>query len=154
MTNNPRIYLWIALALMVWLNYDAWQRDYGPRPDVITNITHPANSSPAAAASSDLANQIPQIPKETSPAAGTPAAAASAPTTLCLAQRQLPHPDEASSPLVHVRTDVLDLDISTRGGTIQRADLVELSEGQGRSDSSPPRESGRSADSVSVAIRD
>ena len=127
MTNNPRIYLWIALALMVWLNYDAWQRDYGPRPDVITNITRPANGSPAAAASGDLANQIPQIPKETSPAAGAPAAAAKAPTDSVPGTGATVPPeaaDAASSPVVHVRTDVLDLDISTRGGTIQRADLV------------------------------
>src|ERR1700730_17010394 len=50
MTNNPRIYLWIALALMVWLNYDAWQRDYGPRPDVVTTTTRPANGGPASTA--------------------------------------------------------------------------------------------------------
>ena len=39
MTNNPRIYLWIALALVVWLNYDAWMRDYGPKPGAITTPT-------------------------------------------------------------------------------------------------------------------
>jgi YidC/Oxa1 family membrane protein insertase len=121
MTNNPRIYLWIALALMVWLNYDAWQRDYGPRPDVITNTTRPANSSPATTASSDLANQVPQIPKETAPASGaTAAAAAKAPTDSSASGTT----DAASAPAVHVRTDVLDLDIGTRGGTIQRADLI------------------------------
>jgi YidC/Oxa1 family membrane protein insertase len=124
MTNNPRIYLWIALALMVWLNYDAWQRDYGPRPDVITNATRPANSSPATAPGGDLANQIPQIPKETNaaaPKAPTDSAATTAAAT----------PDAASAPVVHVRTDVLDLDISTRGGTIQRADLINYPQVKG-----------------------
>ena len=39
MTNNPRIYLWIALALMAWLNWDAYQRDYAPAATAITNTT-------------------------------------------------------------------------------------------------------------------
>jgi YidC/Oxa1 family membrane protein insertase len=119
MTNNPRIYLWIALALMVWLNYDAWQRDYGPRPDIITNTTRPANSSPATATSSDLANQVPQIPKETTAAAAKAPTDSSVPGTTGTAAT-----DAAPAPAVHVRTDVLDLDIGTRGGTIQRADLI------------------------------
>ena len=139
MTNNPRIYLWIALALMVWLNYDAWQRDYGPRTDVVTNTTQPANGSPASTspATSDLANQIPQTPKAAAPAngvppsstagtsagssstAGTPSAAGTVPGSTTTAS-----PDSAAAPVIHVRTDVLDLDISTRGGILQRVDLL------------------------------
>ncbi|MBS0416364.1 MAG: membrane protein insertase YidC [Proteobacteria bacterium] len=119
MTNNPRIYLWVALALMVWLNYDAWQRDYAPPPN-ITNIVQPANPNPATATSSpnDLANQIPQAssPKESAPAAGATAPGAADTTSA---------PAATSAPVVHVRTDVLDIDISTLGGTIQRADLLK-----------------------------
>jgi YidC/Oxa1 family membrane protein insertase len=119
MTNNPRIYLWIALALMVWLNYDAWQRDYGPRPDIITNTTRSANGAPATAANSDLANQIPQAPKEAT------AQAPKAPTDSSLPGTTETATTEAgAATVVHVRTDVLDLDIGTRGGTIQRADLI------------------------------
>ena len=119
MTNNPRIYLWVALALMVWLNYDAWQRDYAP-PAAITNIVQPANPNPATATSApnDLANQIPQAssPKESAPAAG-----ATAPNTA----QTTSAPAATTAPVVHVRTDVLDIDISTLGGTIQRADLLK-----------------------------
>jgi len=128
MTNNPRIYLWVALALMVWLNYDAWQRDYGPRTDVIANTTQPANGNPATAASSsnDLANQIPEAPKETSAPAATPGAGATAnaPTDSVPGSSAPSTAGAPSAPVVHVRTDVLDLEISTLGGTIQRADLL------------------------------
>src|SRR5436305_1855938 len=31
-SNNPRIYIWGALALVVFLNYQAWMTDYGPKP--------------------------------------------------------------------------------------------------------------------------
>jgi YidC/Oxa1 family membrane protein insertase len=132
MTNNPRIYLWIALALMVWLNYDAWQRDYGPRADVITNTTRVANSSPANGANpsdganSDFANQIPQVPKDNTTApAGAATAASTVSTELASSTAAATSPGATSAPVVHVTTDVLDLDISTRGGTLQRADLVK-----------------------------
>jgi YidC/Oxa1 family membrane protein insertase len=129
MTNNPRIYLWIALALMAWLNWDAYQRDYAPGPTAITNTTHSANPNPssAAASSNDLANQIPQAGKETAPASNataTPAAANSTDTSA---------PAASSAPVVHVRTDVLDIDISTLGGTIQRADLLKYPKVKGES---------------------
>jgi YidC/Oxa1 family membrane protein insertase len=131
MTNNPRIYLWVALALMVWLNYDAWQRDYGPRPDVVTNTTRPVNGGPASTppANSDLSNQIPQAPKEAAPAKGAAGAGATADATPAAGSvpgsTASPTPDAAAPPVIHVRTDVLDLDISTRGGTLQRADLLK-----------------------------
>jgi len=117
MTNNPRIYLWIALALMVWLNYDAWQRDYTPAQAAITNTTQPANPNPAAAASSpnDLANQVPEASTSKEPSAPAATPSSTTPT---------PASAPSSAAVVHVRTDVLDIDISTLGGTIQRADLL------------------------------
>jgi len=125
MTNNPRIYLWIALALMVWLNYDAWQRDYGPRSDAITNVTRPANGNPATKpATNDLANQIPQAPKE-----ATPATAANSSATSSAAPGSTPSDTAttaaAGAAVIHVKTDVLDLDISTLGGTLQKTDLLK-----------------------------
>ena len=32
MTNNIRVFLWLGLALALWLNYSQWQMDYGPKP--------------------------------------------------------------------------------------------------------------------------
>jgi YidC/Oxa1 family membrane protein insertase len=126
MTNNPRIYLWIALAMLIWLNYDAWQRDYGPRPDVVTNTTRPQNGAPATPAATDLANQLPQAPKAPAPAGATGAegGADSTPSPTGNVPGAAA-PETAGAPAIHVRTDVLDLDISTRGGTLQRADLLK-----------------------------
>ena len=131
MTNNPRIYLWLALLAMVWLNYTQWQQDYGPRPDAVTNTTRTANGAPAPApsATGDLANQVPQAPKEAAPTTGTASSSSSAPTPAAAAEvpgsTASATPDTATAPVIHVRTDVLDLDISTRGGTLQRADLLK-----------------------------
>jgi YidC/Oxa1 family membrane protein insertase len=129
MTNNPRIYLWIALALMVWLNYDAWQRDYGPRPDVVTNTARPANGpAPAPPPGSDLANQIPQAPKQAAAANGAAAGSAAGATPAAGSSpgaTEPATPDSAAPAVIHVHTDVLDIDINTRGGTLQRADLLK-----------------------------
>ena len=130
MTNNPRIYLWIALALMGWLNYDAWQRDYGLRPDVITNTTQVGNSASTQTAANDLANQIPQASKETAPSPGaaatgsaTTAAASPAAPEGASSTATAPESGAGNAPVIHVHTDVLDMDISTRGGTLDRVDL-------------------------------
>ena len=126
MTNNPRIYLWIALALVVWLNYDAWMRDYGPKPSAITT---PTTQMPAGAhstgAAGDLGSRIPQASKaeqagSTANQAGAPAAVP--PTAESEASSSNAAP---SAQVVHVRTDVLDVDVSTLGGTIQKADLLK-----------------------------
>ena len=57
MNNNPRIYLWIALALVGWLNYQAWMTDYGPRPgaNITANSQTSAATHPAAAPASATA---------------------------------------------------------------------------------------------------
>ncbi|MBV9912294.1 MAG: membrane protein insertase YidC [Sinobacteraceae bacterium] len=122
MTNNPRIFLWVAVALMAWLNYDAWNHDYGSH-DVITHTVRPGNPAP----SPDLSAQIPAAPQS---ATGTGGARAPDSQTAAAAQ-----PDESTTAApasnttpvaqpVHVHTDVLDIDINTVGGTIQRADLL------------------------------
>ena len=134
MNNNPRIYLWIALALVGWLNYQAWMTDYGPRPGA--NITANAQGSGAAhgaGGAGDLSSKIPQATKA-EPAAGTadskqvtpsPTAAA-APAESAAASAAT-----AAAQVVHVHTDVLDLDISMLGGTISRADLLKYTKVKG-----------------------
>jgi YidC/Oxa1 family membrane protein insertase len=129
MTNNPRIYLWIAVALMIWLNYDAWNREYGPRPDAIIRTTQVNNgSNPAAPVTGDLSNQVPQAAKATGDA--TPTAATPTPGVVpsvpgVPAAPNAATTDASAAQSIHVLTDVLDLQISTRGGTITQADLLQ-----------------------------
>jgi len=132
MNNNPRIYLWIALALVVWLNYQAWMTDYGPKPGANTPSTQVTGTTrnPGAPAS-DLGNKIPQ--------ASNPEASKAAPSN-APDNKEAPTPPDAetskapSAQTVHVRTDVLDLDISTSGGTIKRADLLKYTKVKGEAE--------------------
>jgi len=120
MTNNPRIYLWIALAFVLVLDYEAWMRDYAVRPTpAATAGARTAAGNPAAAP--ELGTQIPQAPqaaKAASEGASNTAPAAAAPGEQAASAAPLPE-------VVHVRTDVLDVDISTQGGTVRKSDLLK-----------------------------
>src|SRR5689334_16591875 len=124
MTNNPRIYLWIALALVLWLNYEAWMRDYGPRPGPVTTSGTQTAPGGGTAPTGDLGNRIPQASKA-APAVPTANQNAIGGAPAAAVPEERTSNSAASPDAVHVRTDVLDVDISTRGGTIQKADLLK-----------------------------
>ncbi len=104
--ENQRLFVWAALGLVLWLNYITWQRDYAPVPPPPTATTN----VPAPTSASEV---LPELPS----ANATPAAPA--------AVTQTPAEAPAAPPAIRVVTDVLDLAISTRGGELQRADLLK-----------------------------
>jgi YidC/Oxa1 family membrane protein insertase len=121
MARNVRLYLWAALAMLLYYDYQAWQRDYGPPPAALaagsagSGATSPAN---------DLGNRIPDSPAAPAAPAPAPAAATAASTTSATAPASA-GPAPSSAPVIHVHTDVLDADISTQGGTLERVDLLK-----------------------------
>ncbi len=114
--DNPRLYLWIGLALLLWMNVIQWNRDYGTPASAPTSST--STTTTPSAAKPATSSQLPALPSEPAkpaaaagtapPAAGTTAGAVSA--------------DQAT---VRIVTDVLDLDVSLQGGTLVRADLIK-----------------------------
>jgi YidC/Oxa1 family membrane protein insertase len=119
--NNPRLYLWVALGMLVFLNVEYWMRDYGPRPG---ETQAPVAGAPAPATPvNELANRVPQGAQSSAAAPAQPAAVPAAPAAAA----------GDTAPVVHVHTDVMDLDISTRGGTLTRADLLAYPKVKGES---------------------
>jgi YidC/Oxa1 family membrane protein insertase len=122
--DNPRLYLWIGLALLVWMNVVQWDQDYGKRaaPVAATAASGAPGAPGAPAAPATPASQLPSLPTESvaaKPATGTtdsavPGTPATAPSAAA---------SDTTAPVVRVVTDVLDLDISLRGGNVLRADL-------------------------------
>jgi YidC/Oxa1 family membrane protein insertase len=107
--SNPRIVLWLLFLFLVWLNVDAWMKDYGRATGPATPVAaQPAAGAPPAGT---LTESVPTV-------TGSPAAAAA--TTA--AEPGLPVPTVGTT--VRVLTDVLDLDVSLNGGDIVRADLL------------------------------
>ena len=127
MTNTPRMYLWIALGVLLFFNYQAWMVDYGPRPGIgpaPASSPAAAKARAAAAPASSLDSEIPTAPGA-APAAKAPAAAPAA--TPSAAASEAP-----SAGTVHVVTDVLDLEIGLTGGTLEKATLPKYPVVKGR----------------------
>lgn len=103
--DNLRLILFMTLAFLGMLLYQAWQNDYGPAPAVVAESTGQGTSAPGdtpdAPKQADIDNAAPSIP-------GLEEA-----------------PTSAGASLVKVRTDILDLVIDTRGGTVVDARLID-----------------------------
>jgi YidC/Oxa1 family membrane protein insertase len=116
--------LWVALAAILYLNYEAWVKDYGEvggAPAASTAAALPG-AKPAPPAAS-LGDTVPQVAV---PAAGTPAAATSgtAPTAPTM-PGAAGGADAAPLQQVDVHTDVLDIHINLRGGELDGAELLK-----------------------------
>jgi YidC/Oxa1 family membrane protein insertase len=101
--DNQRPILYLSLAFILFLIWQAWEQDYGTRAragqPVVEGAVDGADASRTAA-------DVPQAARPDIP--GEPAPELTA---------------VAGGELVHVRTDVLDLRLDLRGGDIVQADL-------------------------------
>jgi YidC/Oxa1 family membrane protein insertase len=109
--DNQRLLVWGGFALILWLTYQAWMLDYGPAP-----ATPPAAETPAApgdVSEADDSLALPELGDDTTaaPAEPLPGEPADAPPGL-----ERP---------IRVTTDVFDVDISLRGGTIIRTTMLD-----------------------------
>src|SRR6266481_10047250 len=122
---NSRMLLWVALAAILYLNYEAWMHDYpaaGPRDAA----SQSAAGGPGAA--SNLGDSVPQAassaaPPSTATTLGKPPAPAAEPFTPPPAGA--PAPDDSASQPVHVSTDVFNVAINLKGGELDQADLLQ-----------------------------
>jgi YidC/Oxa1 family membrane protein insertase len=111
-TFNLRIALWAVLAVTLYLGYQVWQHDYPPEPAAMT-----VAASGSAPSSTTLGTTVPSPQATAAPAAAGagPAAAVTAPSSDSTAA--------PAAPIVHVHTDVLDVDVSLAGGELVHAVL-------------------------------
>jgi YidC/Oxa1 family membrane protein insertase len=127
--KNIRIFLWVGLALILFVNFQTWQLDYAAKDAREKAAAQKATE--VAQATNPLANAVPQALPQTVPSAtsanANSATATSVPTvtdsgasTPAVAGADA----TAIAPVINVRTDVMDVDVSLRGGEMQRADLL------------------------------
>ena len=107
--DNQRLLIWAFFFLMAWITYQTWMEDYGPKP--VPAATQPTGPEAPASEAPAIDDDLPEIID------------AGSTTPLPVAPGATQTPAVPSAPTVRVTTDVLDLEISTRGGTIQRAIL-------------------------------
>ena len=100
--DNHRILLYFTLFFIIYLLWAQWQMEYGPKP-----------VEPAASQTSEQ-----QLTGNNSMAAPEATLAPGTPSIVQPAQTEV-----RSSELVHVITDVVDVEIDTLGGSVVRVTL-------------------------------
>lgn len=125
MQQNLRLFLWLGLALAIWLNVEAWLKDYG------TPATAGAPTATAPAPAPGLASSVPDaVPASRLAEQPAPAAVAA---TGAVPAAPLAHPPTPAAvapaaappvPRIRVSTDVYEVEISTRGGDLLGASLL------------------------------
>ena len=102
--DNPRFFLYAALALVLFMMWQAWQKDYAAldRPEPTQTV-----EQDQVARAQDLP-ALPETPAEVSASAPRPAAEAVSRATR-----------------VRVETDVMSIELDTRGGDIRVLDLLD-----------------------------
>ncbi|MGD2084068.1 MAG: membrane protein insertase YidC [Chromatiales bacterium] len=107
--DNVRLVLVFALAFILLLLWQAWQKDYGPTP------------APPAAESRVAPGEAPSPPED------LPSPTVDLEPSSAAPSGDVPGPVKAgpAGETVRVRTDVLDVEIDTRGGTLVEALLLD-----------------------------
>jgi len=116
--DNLRLVSFFALAFVGLMLYQAWQQDYGPQTQ---NQPQQADTSGGPVPAGDstaipVADVIADLPAAAMP--GDPETAANAPVAA----------------VIQVETDLLKLEISTQGGTVQKAFLLDYLDSLDRPD--------------------
>ncbi|MDH3372136.1 MAG: membrane protein insertase YidC [Gammaproteobacteria bacterium] len=106
--DNQRLLIWAFFGMMAWLTYQAWMQDYGPRP-----VAAPAVTEAPGIAASD--GSIPELTDT----------AVDAPDVMPSIDSPRATDASVSAPVIRVATDVLELELSTQGGTVQGAVLLK-----------------------------
>ncbi len=115
--EQQRLILWLGLAFVMMLLWQAWMTDYGPQP---------RSAPPSAAATSSAGAEgagVAAAGGELPPVAEPDAEDAALPTAPGVGPRVSPAADAGER--VRVVTDVLDLEIGTQGAGLRRAILPE-----------------------------
>ncbi|MBT8091286.1 MAG: membrane protein insertase YidC [Gammaproteobacteria bacterium] len=110
--DNQRLLIWAFFGLMAWITYQTWVQDYGPKPTPRVAEQTPQTVEPGGEPGID--ESLPEISDE-SASATTPTAPQDPPASVA---KQQPSG-------IRVTTDVLDIEISSLGGTLQKAVLLK-----------------------------
>jgi len=112
--DNQRLLTWGAFAFLAWITYQTWVEQYGPQPvqPVAEQVSETVSMPDVVASEEDL------------PAISDTATAADAGPTLPATPGADPEQaEQINAPTISVTTDVLSVEISTVGGTLQGATL-------------------------------
>jgi len=120
--DNQRLFVWAAFGLLAFMTYQAWLQDYAPQqPPVPAVLEQPDSAQPAV----PNIDELPALPTgaDDMPVLGSDPSIE--------AEEVRP---ARTAKIVRVSTDVLEVEISTAGGKLQRAVLKQYPVAKDRPD--------------------
>ena len=121
---NIRMLLWGAFAFLLYMNYQAWVRDY-EAPTSVAIKSAAGTSGTASAVPDTLGDSVPQASSAAAGAAATPAPAAVTPAAPPSGLEGKADSKADASQLLTISTDVLNVSINLKGGELDRVALLE-----------------------------
>ena len=112
--DNQRLFLYAALAMVLFMIYQAWVQDYGPKPQV----ANPAATSAVSDIPTDGV-ETGVVPNDLPSLDAIPETVEESPV-----QESVPQAAERGR-RVRVTTDVLDLELDLTGGDLRQAKIVQ-----------------------------
>ncbi len=112
--DNIRFVLILAFSIILYMLYEAWQIDYGPRPEIaqpVAAIDTKDDMPGDADETQTIVESSEALPAENKPAKNE-------------AVEIMPAIEAQAENIIHVTTDVIRFEIDTRGGTIRNLDLL------------------------------
>ena len=110
--DNQRLLIWGLFGFLAWITYQTWVQDYAPKPaaQATQQVAQPDLSLPGSG------DDLPELSAPTEGVIDAPAA-------IDIAAPE-PMPAASAAATVRITTDVLDMEISLQGGTVQSAFMV------------------------------
>jgi len=111
--DNQRLLIWAFFGLIGWITYQTWIQDYAQQP--VATVSQ-------AVLQSELRSEGGGLPELAAPTDG--ALNAPLPIDVIAPARTIGSATESIARSIRVTTDVLDIEISTEGGTLQSARML------------------------------
>jgi YidC/Oxa1 family membrane protein insertase len=111
--EQQRLFLTVGLFFLLYLAYDAWQLEFGPQPAPVVQTANNGTAIPSPSSNVPMGADTSARP-QSSNSSSVPSAA-SAPVAKAIKQAQR----------INVETNVLRLEIDSRGGDVRIVDLVK-----------------------------
>jgi YidC/Oxa1 family membrane protein insertase len=114
--DNQRLLIWGLFGFLAWITYQTWVQDYAPKPaaQATQTVDQPGLAAPHDGGDGiDGGDDLPELSVPTEGGINAPA-----PVDIAVPAVT---PAASSVPTIRVKTDVLDVEISLQGGTLQSA---------------------------------
>jgi YidC/Oxa1 family membrane protein insertase len=118
-----RLFLWLALFFVILLLWQAWQEDYGRKPMDEASVVKPAPTAEIPAPTAEIPAPTAEIPAPTAEIPPSPADVPEVDVATPTQKPAEPNAKELAGRRIMVKTDVLWVEIDTRGGVVRKAEL-------------------------------